>query len=63
MEKAHSTSTSAVIKDNILRLGLDGEKLRGQCYDGCRTIVGKKRGVERRPAPCFVHTLLCAFPT
>ena len=46
MEKTDSTSTSAVIKDNVLRLGLDEEKLRGQCYDGCRTIVGKKRGVE-----------------
>ena len=31
MEKIDATIMVAVIKDIILRLGLDGEKLRGQC--------------------------------
>ena len=32
MEKSDATNMIAVIKDIILRLGLDGEKLRIQCY-------------------------------
>ena len=34
-----------VIKDIILRLGLDKAKLRDQYYDGCSTMIGKKKGV------------------
>ena len=43
--KTNATSMVAVIKDIILRLGLDGEKLQGQCYDGYSTMIGKKKGV------------------
>ena len=45
MEKTDATSMVAVIKDIILRLGIDGEKLRGQCYDGYSTMMGKKKRV------------------
>ena len=33
-----------ILKDVALRLGLDPERLRGQCYDGWSTIKGKKSG-------------------
>ena len=42
----------AVIMDIILRLGLDGEKLRGQCYNGCNTIMGKKKKVATQIRKC-----------
>ena len=45
MEKTDATSMVAVIKDIILRLGIDGEKLRSQCYDDYSTMMGKKKGV------------------
>ena len=35
-----------ILKDVVLRLGLDPERLRGQCYDGCSTMMGKKSGVS-----------------
>ena len=44
-KKTDATSMVAVIKDIILRLGINGEKLRGQCYDGYSTMMGKKKGV------------------
>ena len=34
-----------ILKDVVLRLGLDPERLRGQCYDGCSTMMGKKSAV------------------
>ena len=34
-----------ILKDVVLQLGLDPERLRGQCYDGCSTMMGKKSGV------------------
>ena len=34
-----------ILKDVVLRLGLDPERLRGQCYDGCSTMMSKKSGV------------------
>ena len=45
MEKTDATTMVNVIKDIFLRLGLDKAKLRGQCYDGCSTMEGKKKGV------------------
>ena len=45
MEKTDDTSMVVVIEDLILQLGLEGEKLRGQCYDGCSIMIGKKKGV------------------
>ena len=67
MEKTDTTSMVIVIIDSILRLGLDGEKLRDQCYRGCSNMMGKKKAVATQinmdvPAPCFVLTLLSAFP-
>ena len=34
-----------ILQDVILQLGLDPERFRGQCYDGCSTMMGKKPGV------------------
>ena len=42
MEKTDTTSMVTVIRDIILQFGLDGEKLQGQCYHGCSTMMGKK---------------------
>ena len=45
MEKTDATTMVNVIKDIFLRLSLDKAKLRDQCYDGCSTMMGKKKGV------------------
>ena len=45
MEKTDATTMVSIIKDIFLRLDLDKAKLRGQCYDGCSTTMGKKKGV------------------
>ena len=45
MEKMDATTMVNVIKDIFLRLGLDKAKLRGQRYDDCSTMMGKKKGV------------------
>ena len=55
------------MKNLIVRLSLDGgEKLRGRCYDGCSNIMGKNNGVaiqiKKTFSPCFVRSLLWAFP-
>ena len=34
-----------ILKDVVLRLGLDLKRLRGQSYDGCSTMMVKKSGV------------------
>ena len=34
-----------VTKNIFLRLGLDKAKLPVQCYDGCSTVMGKKKGL------------------
>ena len=34
-----------ILKDAVLRLGLDPERLRGRCYDRCSTMMSKKSGV------------------
>ena len=45
MEKTDAVSIENFIKDIILRLGFDSKKLRGQGYDGCATMMGKKKRV------------------
>ena len=45
MEKRDAISIANFIKDINLRLGFDSEKVRGQCYDGCATVMGRKKGV------------------
>ena len=34
-----------ILKDVVLLLGLDPKRLRGQCHDGCSTMMGKTTGV------------------
>ena len=45
MEKTDATTMVSVIKDIILKLGWDKAKLCGQCYNGCRTMMGNKKEV------------------
>ena len=45
MEKTNAISIANFIKHIILQLGFDNEKLQFQCYDGCATIMGKKKEV------------------
>ena len=45
MEKTDATTMVNVIKDIFLRLGSNKAKLCGHCYDGCRTMMEKKKGV------------------
>ena len=50
----------AAITDALLRFQLPFSKIRGQCYDGCSTMAGKKGGVaakirEREPKALFTH--------
>ena len=50
-----------------LRFGLDRAKLLGQCYDGCNTMIGKKKGaatlikrdvqVLALTTHCYAHSL------
>ena len=46
VDKIDATTLTKVIKDIILRVGLDSSKLRGQCYDGCNIMMGLKKGVS-----------------
>ena len=52
-----------VIKDIILRLGLDGEKLPGQCYDGCSTMMVAATQIKKDiqllalSKHCYTHSL------
>ena len=43
MEKIDVISIALFINDIILWLGFDSEKMRGQCYDGCTTMMAKKK--------------------
>ena len=67
MEKTDADSIVRIIKDSLLRFGFDKEKLRGQCYDGCSTMMGKKIGVSKQikddvqpialSTHCYAHSL------
>ena len=46
MEKTDAVSIAIFIKRIILRMSFDSEKLQGQCYDDCATMMGKKKGVD-----------------
>ena len=67
MEKTDADSIVRIIKDSLLDFGFDKEKLRGQCYDGCSTMMGKKTGVSKQmkddvqplalSTHCYAHSL------
>lgn len=67
MEKTDASSIVEIIKDLFLRMGFDSNKLRGQCYDGCSTMMGKKNGVAKKikddlqplalSTHCYAHSL------
>ena len=42
---SNAETLAFILKDVVLRLGLEPERLRGQCCDGCSTMIGKKSGL------------------
>ena len=50
---AHSIMQA--MKDVFLRFQIPFAKLRGQCYDGCNTMAGKKEVQEIEPRAVFTH--------
>ena len=44
---ANAKNSSIILKDIILRLELNRKLLRGQCYDGCSTMMGNVSGVAQ----------------
>ncbi len=53
-------SIVASIKDALLRFEIPTSKIRGQCYDGCSTMAGARRGVAAKmqqiePRAVFTH--------
>ena len=43
MEKTDAISIASFVKDITLRLCFDSEKLSGQCYGSCATMMGKMK--------------------
>lgn len=58
VESTTALVLSTVIKDALLRLGLDLSYLRGQCYDGAANMSGRFKGTTTCMHAVFV--LLCA---
>ena len=60
MERINASSIVAALKDVLMRMNLSTSRMRGQCYDGCSTMTGAKKGVvksmkEEAPRSIFVH--------
>ena len=61
MEKTDAINIANIIKYIILRLGFNSEKLRGQSYDGCATMMWKKKEISTQirndiqPLPLSIH--------
>ena len=45
LSATNAETLAFILKDVVLRLVLDPERLRGQCYDGYSTMMGKKSRV------------------
>ena len=69
VESIAAEALTAVIKDSLVRMNLSLKNLRGQCYDGCSTMSGKKSGVAKRISDeeeravfthCYGHSLSLA---
>ena len=55
-----------IIKDILVRMNISLSKCRGQCYDGCSTMKGEKKGVAKQIKDiekkallthCYTHSL------
>ena len=60
VELINAATITSVIKDALLRMNLSLSKSRGQCYDGCSTMSGAKKGVatnikSEEPRCLFTH--------
>ena len=63
---ANADLTVHVIKDILVRMNISLSKCRGQCYDGCSTMKGEKKGVAKQIKDiekkallthCYTHSL------
>ena len=73
LKEMPSTNADAIVsalKDVLLRMNINLNKCRGQCYDGCSTMTGSKNGVvvqikkdEKRAlyTHCYCHSLNLAI--
>ena len=60
VERIDAETIKSVILDVLVRMNLAMQKCRGQCYDGCSTMAGRKGGVaamikEIEPRALFTH--------
>ena len=47
LERTNADQVGAILKNVLLRINLNIQRARGQCYDGAATKVGKKTGVAQ----------------
>ena len=66
LERVQADVIVAAIKDVLISLSLPISNVKAQCYDGCSTMVGSKKGVTtniKQPQPncllinCYCHAL------
>ena len=66
LDVANANTIVKVIKDVLLRMNISLKRCRGQCYDGCSTMKGEKKGVAKQIKDeepkallthCFTHSL------
>lgn len=60
LSATNAQSIVSIMKDAFLQFQITLAKLRGQCYDGCSTMMGAKAGVaakieEIEPQAVFTH--------
>ena len=60
VESIDADTLTKVIKDILLRMNLSLSNCRGQCYDGCSAMTGKKKGVATQikkiePRSLYTH--------
>ena len=62
----NADSIAAELKEVLLRMNLKLNKCRGQCYDGCSTMIGHRHGVvvqikEEEKRALYTHSLNLAI--
>ena len=66
LDVTDAKTIAGVIKDILIRMNVSLSRCRGQCYDGCSTMKGEKKGVAKRIKDiekkalfthCYTHSL------
>ena len=60
LERAQANVIAAALKDVLMKLSLQINSAKAQCYDGCSTMVGSKKGVttivkQSQPNCLLIH--------